>query len=289
MAPRSVRRLCGLVAVVLLATPAAAADPRPIEISVDLTDAPRKLFRARLVIPAEPGPLTLYYPKWIQGEHQPSGPIIDLSGLRLMAGGKAVPWKRDDVDLYAFHCTVPEGAGSLEASLEYLIPGDKGGFGAGPASTAKLAILNWYLVTLYPKGRPVRDIPIRANLTLPDGWQVGTALPVDSQKGNLTQFKTVSLETFADSPALCGVHFKEVPIGPKDGPPHFLTLACDSPAGLALSDELKGQYDRLVVEAGALFGARHYRCTSSWSPSPINSGTTRSSTTSRATTGCPSG
>jgi len=226
---------------------------------VDATDAPRKLLRARLVIPAEPGSLTLYYPKWIQGEHQPSGPIIDLSGLKLRAAGKPVEWRRDDVDLYAFHCTVPDGADAVEASLEYLIPGDKGGYGAGPAATAQLAILNWYLVTLYPGGRPVRDVPVRASLTLPEGWSAGTALPVESRHGPTTQFKTVSLETLADAPALCGRYFREVPIGPKDGPPHWLVLACDGPAGLEIGDELKSHYDRLVAEAGALFGARHYR------------------------------
>src|SRR5437016_5003463 len=186
------RKLVVLSALILAATPIYAAEPRPIEINVDATDAPRKLYRAKLVIPAKPGPLTLYYPKWIQGEHQPSGPIIDLSGLKLTAAGKPVPWKRDDVDLYAFHCTVPEGAVAIEASLEYLIPGEKGGYGAGPAVSAQLAILNWYLVTLYPKGAPVREIQIRANLTLPKGWQVGTALPVESTKENVTQFKTVS-------------------------------------------------------------------------------------------------
>jgi predicted metalloprotease with PDZ domain len=248
------------VAIFLIAAfPGRAADPRPIEISVDLTDAPRRLFRAKLVIPAEPGPITLYYPKWIPGEHQPSGPIIDLSGLKFRAGGKVIPWTRDDVDLFAFHMTVPEGAGSLDAELEYLVPGERGGFGAGPASTAKLAIVNWYLVTLYPKGKSPHDIPVRANLTLPPGWQAGTALPIESKTDNTIQYKAAPLDTFVDSPALCGLHFKEVPIGPKDGPPHFLTMACDSAAGLALSDEVKGQYDRLVVEAGALFGARHYR------------------------------
>jgi predicted metalloprotease with PDZ domain len=260
MSPRSLaRRLLGLATALLIAVPALAAEPRPIAIDVDATDAPRKLYRARLDIPAQPGPLTLYYPKWIQGEHQPSGPIIDLSGVQLSAGGKPLPWRRDDVDLYAFHCTVPDGADSVEASLEYLIPGDKGGYGAGPAVTARLAILNWYLVTLYPKGRPVRDIPVRARLTLPKGWQVGTALPVESRQDNVTQFGTVSLETFADSPALCGQHFKEIPLGPGVGPPHFLVLACDSAAGLEVSEQLKGHYERLVLEAGALFGARHYR------------------------------
>jgi predicted metalloprotease with PDZ domain len=255
MCPRSV---VGLI-VLLITLPARAADPRPIEIQVDLTDAPRKLFKAHLVIPAESGKLTLYYPKWIPGEHQPSGPIIDLSGLKFRAGGKPVPWTRDDVDLYAFHLTVPDGAGSLEADLEYLVPGDKGGYGAGPASTAKLAILNWYLVTLYPKGQPPRDIPIRASLSLPAGWDAGTALPIDSKDGNTIRYKVVPLDTFVDSPALCGIHFKEIPIGPKEGPPHFLTLACDSPDGLAISDELTNHYSRLVAEAGALFGARHYR------------------------------
>src|SRR5579885_1401538 len=106
----------------LSAAPLRAADPSPIELAVDATDAPRKLFRARLVIPASPGPLTLYYPKWIPGEHQPSGPIIDLSGLKLRAGGRTIDWRRDDVDLYAFHCTVPGGATSVEATLEYLVP-----------------------------------------------------------------------------------------------------------------------------------------------------------------------
>src|SRR5438477_10142963 len=180
----------------------AAEPPRPIELAVDATEAPRRLFKARLVIPARPGPLTLYYPKWIQGEHQPSGPIIDLSGLTLRAAGKPLPWRRDDLDLYAFHCTVPDGTDAVEASLEYLIPGDKGGYGAGPAATAQLAILNWYLVTLYPEGRPVRDVPVQANLTLPEGWSAGTALPVESRRGAVTQFQTVSLEPLADSPAL---------------------------------------------------------------------------------------
>src|SRR5262249_36758271 len=107
--PALARRLLGLATVLLFAASARAADPRPIVIDVDATDASRKLYRARLDIPAQPGPLTLYYPKWIQGEHQPSGPIIDLAGVQLSAGGKPLPWRRDDVDLHAFHCTVPDG------------------------------------------------------------------------------------------------------------------------------------------------------------------------------------
>src|SRR5207237_2469722 len=92
---------------------------------VGASGAPRKLLDARLVIPATPGPLTLYYPKWIPGEHSPNGPISNLSGLKLHAGGRPLPWRRDDVDLYAFHCTVPAGADAVEVTLDYLAPSAK--------------------------------------------------------------------------------------------------------------------------------------------------------------------
>jgi predicted metalloprotease with PDZ domain len=241
------------------AIPVHAAEP--IELNADLTEAPRRLFKATLRIPAKPGPLTLHYPKWIQGEHQPTGPISDLSGVSITASGKPVPWRRDDVELNDFHCTVPEGANAIDVSLEYLVPGDKGGFGAGPAATSKLAILNWYLLTLYPleKNQHVRDIPVKASLKLPPGWQAGTALPIESVSSGGVQYKTASLETVLDSPALCGLHFREIRIGPKDGPPHFLTLACDSEAGLKPDDKWLTAYGKLVKEAGVLFGARHYK------------------------------
>jgi predicted metalloprotease with PDZ domain len=241
------------------AAPAAEPARRPIELNLDATEAPRKLLHARLVIPAKPGPLTLYYPKWIPGEHMPSGPINDLSGLKIRAGGKPLTWKRDDVDLYAFHCTVPEGADAVEVALDYLGPTAKEGYTAGNSMTARLAILNWHLALLYPRGTPVRDLSVRARLTLPPGWKLGTALPVEATQKAVTQFKTVPLDTLVDSPVLCGAHLKEVPLGPASGPPHFLVLACDSEAGLKLSPALKANYERLVAEAGALFGARHYR------------------------------
>jgi predicted metalloprotease with PDZ domain len=243
----------------LLPAAVRAAEPaRTIELSLDATEAPRKLLHARLVIPAAPGPLTLCYPKWIPGEHSPSGPINDLSGLKLRAGGKALAWRRDDVDLYAFHCTVPDGADAVEVTLDYLGSTGKEGFTSGVSMTERLAILNWHLALVYPQGRPVREQLVRASLTLPPGWKHGTALPVESEKGAAVQFKTVSLETLADSPVLCGAHLKEISLGPTEGPRHFLVLACDSPSGLELSAELKAQYERLVAEAGALFGGRHY-------------------------------
>src|SRR5204863_396163 len=100
-----------------------------------------------------------------------SGPIADLSGLKIQAGGKSVPWRRDDVDLYAFHCTVPDGANTIEVALDYLAPASKEGFSSAASTTARLAILNWNQVLLYPRGSTVRDLHVRASLTLPRSWK----------------------------------------------------------------------------------------------------------------------
>src|SRR5439155_16355553 len=128
-----------------------ARGDEPIEITLDLTEAPRKLLRARLVMPVEAGPLTLLYPEWIPGEHAPSGPITDLAGIKLRVGGKNLAWRRDDTELHAIHCTIPAGADSLEISLEYLAPGSA-------PMTPRLAMVNWNLVLVYRKGTPPADL-----------------------------------------------------------------------------------------------------------------------------------
>src|SRR4051794_41135993 len=71
---------------------APAAETTPIRLEVDAREAPRKILHAKLVIPAAPGPLTLLYPKWLPGEHGPTGPIADLAGLKIAAAGRAIPW-----------------------------------------------------------------------------------------------------------------------------------------------------------------------------------------------------
>src|SRR5437870_9234538 len=93
-----------------------------ITLSVDATEAPRKLFHARMTMAATPGSMTLVYPKWIPGEHGPTGPIVNLAGLKIMAGGKTILWRRDDVDMYAFHFEVPAGSKEIEVSLDFLSP-----------------------------------------------------------------------------------------------------------------------------------------------------------------------
>src|SRR5262245_4210932 len=80
----------------IAALPAASVDATTIRL--DAREAPRRLLHAHLSIPATPGPLTLFYPKWIPGEHGPTGPINGVAGLTITAGGKKVAWERDPVD-----------------------------------------------------------------------------------------------------------------------------------------------------------------------------------------------
>ena len=249
-----------LSALLLQAAPLAAQTrPAPIQITVDLRDAPRHIFHARLEIPAAPGPLTLVYPEWIPGEHGPTGPIADLAGLRFTAAGKPLAWRRDDVDMYAFHLEVPAGATALDVTLDYLSPVGAGHFTASPASTAQLAVLNWNTVLLYPQGRKSDEVMFAPRLVLPAGWKFGSALEQAKESPDGIEFHPVSLTTLVDSPVITGAYFRTVPLSPSQTPPHQLDLAGDSAAAVDISNELARRYTRLVAEAGALFGARHYR------------------------------
>jgi predicted metalloprotease with PDZ domain len=251
------RRLLPALAILCLAPwSVLAAEPKsaPIRLAVDLSNAPQRIYHARLEIPVQAGPLTLYYPKWIPGNHGPSGPISDLAGLKLQGGGKVVRWQRDDIDMYAFHCTVPEGVSTLDVALDLLAAG-RGGFGD---ATQNIAVLRWNQIVLYPKGKPIDSIDFQASVKVPAGWKLRTALPIVSQTGDVTQFGVVDLDTLVDSPVLTGRYFREVQLGTGD-PAHYLDLAADSAAALEITPKQKAAYEKLVAEAGALFGVRHYK------------------------------
>jgi len=231
-----------------------------VTLDVDARDIGRKLLHTRLGLPASGGALTLYYPKWIPGEHGPTGPITDLALVKITAGGKTIPWKRDDADMYAFHLDVPEGTSWVDVSLDFMLPPSTvAGFSSAASSTSEMATLNWNQLLLYPAGRPVREIPFKASLELPAGWKLGTALPAAGTRGERTVFQTVSLETLVDSPVIAGAHFREVPIGPKLEARHFIEMAAESDAALEIPTATQAAYDKLVAEAWALFGAHHYR------------------------------
>lgn len=231
----------------------------PITLRVDATEAPRKIYYAELSIPATPGPMTLVYPKWIPGEHGPTGPITDLAGLQVAAGGKPVEWRRDSVDMFAFHFTVPAGVNMVDVRLQFLSTPDSGGFSSAASATSELAILSWNQFLLYPDGMATDEVEFTAHLKLPEDWKFGTALPVDKTSASTIDFKTVSLTTLVDSPVLTGRHFRRVELSAGATPSHYLDMAADSPEALNASPELLEKYKKLVREAQALFQSYHYR------------------------------
>ena len=255
---RSPSRLAAAASLFLLTAALRAAANRPVILEVDAREAPRKIFHAKLVIPAAPGPMTLAYPKWIPGEHGPTGPIADLVGIRFSANGKAIAWKRDPADMYLFRLEVPPGAAAVEASLDYVSPVETGGFSSGASATANLTLISWNQLLLYPADGKPDEIAYEASLRLPDGWKWAGALDAEGPSAQAIRFAPVPLTTLVDSPILTGAHFRVIDLT-REPLVHRLDIAADSEAALEMSPELEAQYRSLVGETGALFGARHYR------------------------------
>jgi predicted metalloprotease with PDZ domain len=230
-----------------------------IRLSVDLTDAPRNIYHAKLNIPAKAGAMTLVFPKWIPGNHRPSGPIAALTGMRMEADGQPLVWRRDDVDMYAFHVTVPEAAHSIDVSLDAITSSDSAG-GGGPAASSNLLDLNWNAVVLYPQGADSDAVEFVPSVKLPPGWKFGTALVATHSSGDEVEFAPVSLTTLVDSPLIAGLHYRRIELtAPPSTPAHEMDVVADSEADLEMKPEDLAAYKKLVAETGALFGARHYR------------------------------
>ncbi|HKO02682.1 MAG TPA: M61 family peptidase, partial [Thermoanaerobaculia bacterium] len=228
-------------------------------VAVDATDARRGIFHTHVTMPAVAGPMTFVYPKWIPGEHTPTGPLMQVAGLHVRANGTELAWTRDPVEMFSFRVDVPQGATSIDVDFDYVSPSITfgGGYGESANATQHLLELPWNHVVVYPSGVATDRIEYRASLRLPAGWKFDTALPIEKQDGQNISFAPVSLTTLIDSTVIAGEYMRIIPIA-EDGKLH-LSLAADSAEALALSDERIAQVRNLVGETDALFGARHYR------------------------------
>ncbi len=257
-----VRKFSCLAIILLSSFSVVGANAPTVTLSVDASEAPRKIFHAQLRIPAKPGTLTLYYPKWIPGEHGPTGPITDLTGLKFTASGKTLKWRRDLLDGFEFHVEVPGGESEVTADLDYASPASyEAKYSGGMAATEKLYIVNWSTLLLYPAGYASDQLTYSASLRLPAGWKFGTSLHVASLVGNDNEihFAPISLTMLVDGPVIAGEYLKVVPLTPPgENPPAELDLAADSAAALDAPAEVWEHYRNLVKQAGILFGARHY-------------------------------
>ena len=239
----------------LLLSTAALAQKTPIQVTADLSDAPRKLYHAEIDLPVKAGPVTLTTPKWIPGNHRPTGPVDDITGVVFTANGQVLPWRRDDVDLYQFHVIVPAGVTTLHAHLDCIVTA---------RVTQKLAVLEWEKLLLYPANTPVKDIAVQPSVTVPAGWGVGTALtPIDDYdaqhpKGGTTHFAATTVEQLQDSPIIAGEYFHEFALAPEVTPKHFIDVVADAPEDAELRPALLVELSNLVRETGAAYNSRHY-------------------------------
>jgi predicted metalloprotease with PDZ domain len=254
----------GLALALSLALPARAEVPAPgdqpypgtIVLNVDATNVSQQIFRMHMTIPVKPGPLTMLYPQWLPANHGPNGPLTQLAGLKFTANGKPVEWTRDPVNVFAFHVTVPEGAATLEAEYQFLSPLDPGQ--GRIVMTEDLLGLQWPSVTLYPAGYVARRITVQPNLTLPQGWQYGTALETNDVKANEVHFKPADLETLIDSPLFAGRYFRRIDLDPGARVPVMLNVVADNAESLEARPEQIAPHRAMVQQAKKLFGSHHY-------------------------------
>jgi len=230
--------------------------PGILSLQVDLTQAPRRIFTVHETIPVRSGPLTLYYPKWIPGEHSPSGPISNVAGLVFKADGKALAWRRDLVKMYAIHLDLPAGTSTLDVDFDFLAPAQ------GGSATPSIADLEWNRVVFYPAGYASKVIVVRPSVKLPQGWKFATALEphTGTQRVDPTtmSFAPVTLNNLVDSPIIAGRYFKQVDLAPDGKTPVDLDIAADAPSDLAITSKQIDQYRNLVIQTTRMFGAHHY-------------------------------
>lgn len=237
-----------------LPEPRDVAFPGTIVLTVDATDQSRAIFQVEEVIPVPaPGPMTLLYPKWLPGYHSPSAPISSLAGLEITAGGRRLDWKRDLIEVHAFHIDVPEGAQTVEVRFQFLSP--TGSAQGRIVVTPDMLNLQWNTVLLYPAGYYSRRIQVHARVRLPEGFEYGSALR-GTMDGREVSFEPASLDVLIDSPIFAGRYYRRVHLD--DEGTVTMNIVADRPDLLGATPDQIEAHRALVVQADLLFEARHF-------------------------------
>jgi predicted metalloprotease with PDZ domain len=226
-----------------------------MQLKVDATDSIHKIFRVRQTIPVQkPGAMVLLYPQWETGSHSPTQEAAPLAGLIIKAGARRLEWRRDPANPFAFKVDVPAGARELEIEFQVLpeLSGPK-------QITAGMLMLPWQKVALYPAGWFIRNIPVRAQLTYPEGFQFATSLETAEASANRVTFKAASFEDLVDAPVYAAKHFKRIELTSAPAIPVRLNLFGDSDEALQLPTQLVDKLRAMATTVPRLFKSQHYR------------------------------
>lgn len=246
------------VAVPIQASVPDAADvPYPggtMQLDVDASDTVRGTYRVTQTVPVIPGTrqLTLLFPEWLPGKHAPRGPLAELVDITFTANGQTLAWKRDRVEMNAFHITLPEGAKDVVARFIHTSPLQSS---EGRISmTQEMLNLQFDMMSLYPAGHYVRQVKVRPSVILPQGWTAATALDGVRQDGNRWTWAETNYEVLIDSPIFAGKNFRKWDLGQNV----TLNVVADKPEQLAAKPEQIELHRNLVTEARLAFGANHF-------------------------------
>ncbi|KQP44430.1 peptidase M61 [Brevundimonas sp. Leaf280] len=233
------------------------AYPGVITLDVDATNLAQHIFAVKETIPvAQAGPMTLFFPEWLPGNHGPVGPIAQLAGIEITANGQRVQWVRDTLHPFAYHVVVPAGATALDITLQHLSPttGNQGRI----TMTPEMLNIQWEKMLLYPAGHWSRNITVQPTVKFPAGWQFGTALEPETKAGDVQTFKPVNLEVLIDSPVFAGVHYRQIDLDPGGRSPVRANIVADKADSLNATDEQIQILRNLVDQMDRLYGARHF-------------------------------
>ena len=226
----------------------------PMRIVLDARKAPLGIAYSHMTIPVAPGTFTLDYPQWIPGEHGPTGPLVNFTELRISADGKPLHWERDQLDMYAFHVTVPAGVHSLRVDSTILLNSQT----SGTMATRNILVGNWNRYLLYQRNVDNSSYFVKAEIIMPPAWDYASALPLERRSGQHVEFATVSLETLVDSPTDMGQFYRHITTWSENGAATYLDLFADAPEDLQIDDKLIDAYKRLTPEMMAFYGGRHW-------------------------------
>ena len=236
-----------------VAKPSLATQQEPATLVLDASRAADGIMEVRERIPATAGSFTIVYPKWIPGEHGPTGPLNDLAALRISADGEPLDWRRDPNDLYAFHVDVPAGTQALDAEFDVLMNAS-----GDVMSSHSLAIVNWNRALLYQDGIDSHRYFVKPSILLPPGWDFATALRGATQSGNRVDFAVTPLNMLVDSPLDLGRYVRKWNLWQEGSAFVQLDAFADHPQDLDIPASLLRAYQRVPDEAFALYGSRHF-------------------------------
>ena len=265
--PRLARALSALLPLAFAGSAVAASTiPAPqdtpyaagtIRLEIDATNLSQRIFRVRETIPVQAGELTLLYPMWVPGGHSPRNAIDKIAGITFKAGARKLDWRRNTLDVAAFHVDVPEGVSEITAEFDFLTAT---GPGQGRVMmTPNMLNLQFISTALYPAGHNMSRITMDPRVTYPAGWTAFTALHEDGRSGDTVDYEDVPFDILVDSPVFAGRYARNIDLTPAGSKvPVRLGVVADAAKYLEAKPEQVKIHKAMVEQALKLFGAQHY-------------------------------